>query len=203
MGTRRRFTAAFKAKVAMEALRGDRTIQESAAWHNVPPNAGERLEAPSGRKFGHNVLRSGDGPARRSAPRSICGSPSPGSKWHPSIRYSIRQPCRPPSIQSRKRRRVSSSAPRQARWSAARPAPAGARPPVVVFARFPRPSSAARALPRVAPRGASRQMAAMTRCFEAGIRESAWRSPSRSARPVPARSAAAWSSRPLPISTAR
>ena len=32
---RRRFTAQFKAKVAMEALRGDRTIQAIAAKHEV------------------------------------------------------------------------------------------------------------------------------------------------------------------------
>ena len=39
MSKRRRFTADFKAKVALEALRGDKTIQEIAApktvvrWH--------------------------------------------------------------------------------------------------------------------------------------------------------------------------
>lgn len=38
MMTRRRFTADFKAKVALEALRGDRTIQEIAAKHQVHPN---------------------------------------------------------------------------------------------------------------------------------------------------------------------
>ncbi len=38
MTTRRRFTANFKAKVALEALRGDRTIQEVAARHKVHPN---------------------------------------------------------------------------------------------------------------------------------------------------------------------
>ena len=35
---RRRFTAQFKARVAMEALRGDRTIQAIAAKHEVHPN---------------------------------------------------------------------------------------------------------------------------------------------------------------------
>ena len=35
---RRRFTAQFKAKVAMETLRGDRTIQAIAAKHEVDPN---------------------------------------------------------------------------------------------------------------------------------------------------------------------
>ncbi len=38
MTTRRRFTADFKAKVALESLRGDRTIQEIAARHKVHPN---------------------------------------------------------------------------------------------------------------------------------------------------------------------
>jgi transposase-like protein len=38
MMTRRRFTAVFKAKVALEALRGDKTIQEIATKHKVHPN---------------------------------------------------------------------------------------------------------------------------------------------------------------------
>jgi transposase-like protein len=38
MTTRRRFTGDFKARVALEALRGDRTIQEIAAKHKVHPN---------------------------------------------------------------------------------------------------------------------------------------------------------------------
>ena len=38
MTTRRRFTGDFKAKVALEALRGDRTIQEIAIRHKVHPN---------------------------------------------------------------------------------------------------------------------------------------------------------------------
>ena len=35
---RRRFTAQFKTRVALEALRGDRTIQAIAAKHQVHPN---------------------------------------------------------------------------------------------------------------------------------------------------------------------
>ncbi len=35
---RRRFTGEFKAKVASEALRGDKTIQEIAVRHKVRPN---------------------------------------------------------------------------------------------------------------------------------------------------------------------
>ena len=38
MTKRRKFTPEFKAKVALEALRGDRTIQEIAARHQVHPN---------------------------------------------------------------------------------------------------------------------------------------------------------------------
>ena len=38
MTTRPRFTGAFKAKVALEALLGDKTIQEIAVRHKVHPN---------------------------------------------------------------------------------------------------------------------------------------------------------------------
>jgi len=38
MTTGRRFTTGFKAKVALESLRGDRTIQEIAARPKVHPN---------------------------------------------------------------------------------------------------------------------------------------------------------------------
>ncbi len=38
MTKRRRFTAEFKARVALDALRGDRTVQEIAAKHKVHPN---------------------------------------------------------------------------------------------------------------------------------------------------------------------
>ena len=38
MTTRRRFTGAFKATVALEALRGDKTIQEIAVRHKVHPH---------------------------------------------------------------------------------------------------------------------------------------------------------------------
>ena len=48
--TRRRFTAEFKAKVAMEALRGDRTVQAIAAKHEVHPNqvSGWKRQAQDG-----------------------------------------------------------------------------------------------------------------------------------------------------------
>ena len=38
MAKRRKFTDQFKARVALEALRGDKTIQEIAAKHQVHPN---------------------------------------------------------------------------------------------------------------------------------------------------------------------
>ena len=38
MAKRRNFSAAFKAKVALEALRGDQTLVELAGRHKVPPN---------------------------------------------------------------------------------------------------------------------------------------------------------------------
>ena len=38
MRARRRFTANFKAKVALEALRGDKSIQEISTRHKVHPN---------------------------------------------------------------------------------------------------------------------------------------------------------------------
>ena len=38
MTKRRRFSAEFKSRVALEALRGDKTIQEIAAKHKVHPN---------------------------------------------------------------------------------------------------------------------------------------------------------------------
>jgi len=38
MATRRNFTDQFKARTALEALRGDKTIQEIAAKHQLHPN---------------------------------------------------------------------------------------------------------------------------------------------------------------------
>ena len=37
MTTRRRFTSVFKSRVALEAMRGDKTIQEIASKHQVHP----------------------------------------------------------------------------------------------------------------------------------------------------------------------
>ena len=38
MAKRRKFTAAFKARVAKEALRGDRTVKRIPARHELHPN---------------------------------------------------------------------------------------------------------------------------------------------------------------------
>ena len=38
MAKRRKFTAGFKARVAKEALRGDQTVQQIGAKHEVHPN---------------------------------------------------------------------------------------------------------------------------------------------------------------------
>ena len=45
MTKRHRFTADFKAKVALEALRGDKTMQEIAARYKVHPNQVNTLKA--------------------------------------------------------------------------------------------------------------------------------------------------------------
>ena len=45
MATRRQHSAAFKAKVAVAALRGDRTMSEMASA--FPPGCGDRMVSPS------------------------------------------------------------------------------------------------------------------------------------------------------------
>ncbi len=64
MAKRRNFSAAFKAKVALEALRGDQTLAELAGRHKVHPNlitkwkhqAGEGMvEVFSGKKGGREA----------------------------------------------------------------------------------------------------------------------------------------------------
>ena len=55
MTNRRRFTAEFKARVALEALRGDKTIQQIAAAQGAS-EPGERLEAPGGGRSGRSVF---------------------------------------------------------------------------------------------------------------------------------------------------
>jgi transposase len=50
MTTRRRFTAEFKAKVALEAIRGELTVSELARKHAIHPNlvAGWKRQATDG-----------------------------------------------------------------------------------------------------------------------------------------------------------
>ena len=65
MTTRRRFTTDFKAKVALESLCGDRTIQEIAARHKVHPNqvSGWKRQAMDGlgEVFSNGADRAGRG----------------------------------------------------------------------------------------------------------------------------------------------
>ncbi len=61
MTKRRRFTADFKARVALDALRGDKTVQEIAARYKVHPP-----RHFAGRRYGKNLpldLRPNDGGA--------------------------------------------------------------------------------------------------------------------------------------------
>lgn len=60
MAKRRKFTDQFKAKVALEALRGDKTIQEIAAKHQVHPNqvsTWKRQAVNGGAKTGHGAAQ--------------------------------------------------------------------------------------------------------------------------------------------------
>ncbi len=47
MSERRRFSGELKARIALEALRGDRTLQEIASRHQVHPNQFEALMVSS------------------------------------------------------------------------------------------------------------------------------------------------------------
>ena len=64
MSTRRRFSTEFKAKVALKALQGGKTIQEIAARHRVHPNQVSvwKQRAVAGRKevFSHGARRTRD-----------------------------------------------------------------------------------------------------------------------------------------------
>ena len=63
MTTRRRFTGDFKAKVALEALRGDKTIQEISARHKVHPNQVSAWKRQAGDGLG-SVFSNGADKAR-------------------------------------------------------------------------------------------------------------------------------------------
>jgi transposase len=62
MTTRRRFTGEFKAEVALEALRGDKTIQEIAVRHKVHSDDGTRGRSMADER----VLRKTGRPGRTS-----------------------------------------------------------------------------------------------------------------------------------------
>jgi hypothetical protein len=47
MTTRRRFTADFKARVALDALRGDKTIQEIVRWSHIVGQFGSEVKVYS------------------------------------------------------------------------------------------------------------------------------------------------------------
>lgn len=74
MSTRRRIGGEVKAKAALEALRGDKTIQEIATRHNVHPNQvsaskqraveGMKEVSPRGRSGHVGPRGGGSGPAR-------------------------------------------------------------------------------------------------------------------------------------------
>ena len=59
--SRKSFTAEFKAKVALEAIRGERTINKIASEHGVHPNqvSDRKREAMAGVKETFSVNRSG------------------------------------------------------------------------------------------------------------------------------------------------
>ena len=71
MTTRRRFTADFKARVALEALRGDRTIQEIATKHKVHPNQVSTWKRQAVDGLGE-VFSNGTDGARRDHESEVC-----------------------------------------------------------------------------------------------------------------------------------
>jgi len=56
MTKRRNFSDKFKASVALEALRGDKTVQEIAAKRQLHPLRGDDVEASGARGVGGNIF---------------------------------------------------------------------------------------------------------------------------------------------------
>ncbi len=82
MAKRRNFSAAFKAKVALEALRGDQTLAELAGRHKVHPNLITKWKRQA--SAGMVDVFSGKKGIRRSLrPSSLPSCPSPFPRWHP------------------------------------------------------------------------------------------------------------------------
>ena len=73
MTARRRFTAEFKARVALEALRGDKTIQELAAKHKVHPNQVSTWKRQAVDGLGEEVFSNGVDRVRRDHQSEIHG----------------------------------------------------------------------------------------------------------------------------------
>ena len=71
MTNRRRFTAEFKTRVALEALRGDKTIQQIAAKHKVHPNQVSAWKRQADRRSGPKCFRT--------APTALAGIMNPRS----------------------------------------------------------------------------------------------------------------------------
>ena len=61
-GKRTRYSAEFKAKVALEALRGELTTAQLAARHGIHQTMVKRVEAAGPGGSGVGVLGQGDGP---------------------------------------------------------------------------------------------------------------------------------------------
>jgi len=59
MTKRRRFSVEFKARVALEALRGDQTIQGDRGPAQAASESGERVEAAGGGRAWPGVFRQG------------------------------------------------------------------------------------------------------------------------------------------------
>ena len=59
MKTRRRFAGEFKAKVALEALQGQRTIAELATRHELHPNLITQWRRQAIEKLGEGLRRQG------------------------------------------------------------------------------------------------------------------------------------------------
>ena len=58
---RRNHSAAFKARVALEAIRGEKTVAEIAAHHEVHPTQTVALEEPAAGERGGDLRRRGLG----------------------------------------------------------------------------------------------------------------------------------------------
>ena len=69
-GKRTRYSAAFKARVALEALRGELTTVQLAAQHGIHQTYGGRVEAAGHGRHGRGVFRPVGGAGE---PHGRCG----------------------------------------------------------------------------------------------------------------------------------